>query len=624
MAPAPAAGGRVSWFSLKPLTAEGLVDILASVKPIRRNLRIAAFVLLTALLWVDCGRPKKDPPAERQKSSAVSVEAMRDLIRERATLFNGKGRVLCGNEYLCGSPVLPQFYEARDFVPAWIAEGRPTEAMDDLVAAIREAWRSGLDPAAYRLSRVQSLVEDLKNGRGPNDPEGFVDLDMILTDSYLLLASHLESGVVDPETIKAKWFIKTRQADLPALLRDALAAGAIKESLYALTPRHPWYGSLEDALLHAFEIQKKGGWGEVPAGPTLKKGATGPRVEALLRRLLASGDMPAVESTAAAPAVFDDILVGGVKRFQARHGLEPDGTVGPATIETLNVPVEHRIDQIKANLERWRWLPSDFGERFVLVNIASFTLDVIENGRSVLRMPVIVGRDYRETPVFGAKMTYLILNPTWTVPPKLAVEDILLKVKEDPGYLAAKKIRVFSDWTEKAVEVDPATIDWFALGAARFPYQLRQDPSPENSLGRIAFMLPNSYSVYLHDTPERWLFQRAERILSSGCIRLADPIGLAEYLLAGEAGWDRQGIMDAIEKGETWNVRLSRPIPVFLVYLTAWVDDRGVVQFQRDVYGRDNRLIRALAEPPLSPRPDGTDIHVDKVGLGVVPHPAGF
>ncbi len=588
--------------------------------------RIAATVFLAAFFLVDGGRPKKAPPAESLKSAAVSVEEMRDLIRERTTLFDGKGRVLCGNEILCGSPVLPRFYEAGNFVPAWIAGGHPTAAMDDLVAAIREAWKEGLDPAAYRLSRVQSLVEDLKNGRGPNDPAGFVDLDMILTDSFLLMASHLETGVVDPETIKAKWFIKTRQADLPTLLRNALADGAIRQSLHALTPRHPWYGSLEDALLRALEIQKRGGWGEVPEGPTLKKGATGPRVEALSRRLIASGDLPAVESPLepATPAVFDDILVGGVKRFQARHGLEPDGSVGPATIETLNVPVERRIDQIKANLERWRWLPSNFGERFILVNIASFTLDVIENGRSVLRMPVIVGRDYRETPVFGADMTYLLLNPTWTVPPKLAVEDILQKVQKDPGFLVEKKIRVFSDWTEKATEVDPTTIDWFGLSAARFPYQLRQDPSPENSLGRIAFMMPNSYSVYLHDTPEKGLFGRAERILSSGCIRLADPMGLAEYLLAGEAGWDRKGIMDAIEKGATQIVRLSRPVPVFMVYLTAWVDGRGVVQFQRDVYGRDSQLIRALAEPPPSPSPDGTDVHVDKVGLGVVPNPSRF
>lgn len=553
---------------------------------------------------------------------------MRALIRERTTLFDGRRRVFCGNEYLCGSPVLPRFYEARDFVPAWLAGGGPTAAMDDLVSAIREAWKSGLDPEAYRLSRVQSLVEDLKKGRGPKDPEGFVDLDMILTDSFLLLASHLESGVVDPETIKAKWFIKTRQADLSAVLQDALAAGAIKESLNALTPRNPWYGSLEEALMSTVEIQKKGGWGEVPAGPTLKKGATGPRVEALLRRLSAGGDLPAVESSAgpaaALPPVFDDALVEGLKRFQARHGLEPDGSAGPATIEALNVPVERRIDQIKANLERWRWLPLNFGERFVLVNIASFTLDVIENGRSVLRMPVIVGRDYRETPVFGAAMTYLLLNPTWTVPPKLAVEDILQKVQKDPGFLEEKKIRVFSDWTEKATEIDPATIDWMGLSATRFPYQLRQDPSPENSLGRIAFMMPNSYSVYLHDTPDKGLFERAERILSSGCIRLADPIGLAEYLLAGQADWDRPAILNAIDEGATRIVRLSRPVPVFMVYLTAWVDDRGVVQFQRDVYGRDSRLIRALSEPPPSPRPDGTDVHVDKAGLRVISHPPGF
>jgi murein L,D-transpeptidase YcbB/YkuD len=638
------------------LTARKFVDILISVKEKHRNLRIAWLVIIAGLLVIECGRPQKDAPGESPKSAAVSLRAMRDLIRERTTLFDGKGRVFCGNEYLCGSPVLPRFYEAGDFAPAWIEEGRPTAAMEDLVLAIREAWTFGLDPAAYRLSRIQTLVEDLKSGRGPSDLEGLVDLDMILTDSFLLMASHLESGVVDPETIKADWFIRIRRPDLPVLLRSALSTGAIRNTLRALHSRYPWYQALESALLSAYEIQKKGGWGEVPEGPMLKKGATGPGVEALARRLSAGGDMPSVAGATgfargaisallarglyprpsrwprapvmtaapAAPAVLDDTLVAGVKRFQARHGLDPDGSVGRATIAAMNVPVERRIDQIKANLERWRWLPSDFGDRNVLVNIASFTLDVIDAGRSVLRMPVIVGRDYRETPVFGAEMTYMVLNPMWTVPPKLAVEDILRKVQEDPGYLASKKIRVYSDWTDRATEVDPATIDWFKLSADHFPYMLRQDPSSQNSLGKIAFMLPNAYSVYLHDTPERWLFERAERVLSSGCIRLANPIGLAEYLLSGETGWDRQKILDEIGKGETRIVRFSRPVPVFMVYLTAWVDDRGVVNYQRDVYGRDAPLIRALSEPPPSPRSDGTDVHVDEVGLGIVSHSARF
>jgi murein L,D-transpeptidase YcbB/YkuD len=563
------------------------------------NIRLIILPLFAVLAFADCGRPKKNAPVENAKAVTVSVEAMRDIIRQRATLFDGLGRVFCGNEVLCGSSVLPRFYAARDFVPAWTEAGRPTAAMDELVAAIRDIWRAGLDPGDYRLSRIQSLVDDLKNGRGPNDPEGFVDLDMILTDSFLLMASHLESGIVNPQTIKADWFIKSRQADLAVVLRDALASGAIGEALQALHPRHPWYQSLKDTLPSVFEIQKKGGWGEVPAGPPLKKRATGPRVEALRSRLTAAGDMPVVESTVgpSAPAVFDDAMVEGVKRFQLRHSLEPDGVVGGATIEAMNVPVERRIDQIKANLERWRWLPFDFGERYILVNIASFSLEIIENGRSVMRMPVIVGRDYRETPVFGANMTYLVLNPTWAVPRKLAVEDILPNVRKDPGYLAAKMIRVFPDGTKQASEIDPTTIEWTQLSADYFPYQLRQDPGPVNALGRIAFMLPNVYSVYLHDTPEPWLFQRAERGFSSGCIRVADALGLAEHLLAAEKGWDRPGIMAALETGKTRVVKLSRPVPVVLVYHKAWADDQGIMHFQRDAYGRDEPLIRALAEP---------------------------
>ncbi len=238
-----------------------------------------------------------------------------------------------------------------------------------------------------------------------------------------------------------------------------------------------------------------------------------------------------------------------MKAFQRRHGLEPDGAVGAATAAALNVPASARVAQVRANLERWRWITQDLGERYILINVADFRVSVVEGSREVLSMPAIVGRDYRRTPEFSGKLSYVEINPSWTVPPKLAREDILPKVRKDPFYLADKGIRVFKDWSRGAPEIDPDEIDWSKVKGETMSFKFRQDPGPENALGRIKFMFPNKFDVYLHDTPERWLFARAVRDFSSGCIRVAKPMELAEYVLRDDPEWGRERIQEALETG---------------------------------------------------------------------------
>jgi len=257
-------------------------------------------------------------------------------------------------------------------------------------------------------------------------------------------------------------------------------------------------------------------------------------------------------------------------------------------------------------MERWRWLPQDLGDRYILVNVANFALDVMENRQSILTMRVVAGKPTRRTPFFSAQMTNVVLSPHWYVPPTIAIQDKLPLIRRDPGYAARQNLKIFRDGPGGATRVDPRAIDWSSVSARNFPYRLRQDPGPRNALGRVKFMFPNPYHVYLHDTPSRELFARTERAFSSGCIRLEKPVELAEYLLRDDPQWSRQRILAGIEKGREQVVYLPAPIPVYLFYWTTWVSDEGVVHFRKDIYERDRVLDGALQKAVPSVPGEGT------------------
>ena len=297
--------------------------------------------------------------------------------------------------------------------------------------------------------------------------------------------------------------------------------------------------------------------------------------------------------------LFDEALEKAVKRFQQRHGLTADGAAGAATRAELNVSADRRVDQLELNLERWRWLPQDLGRRHILVNIPAFELEVLEEDAAVLAMRVVVGvpDSGQHTPVFSDTMRYLVLNPYWQVPDDIARKDLLAHVQRDSTYLTQQKIRVFKGWGPEAKEVDPATVEWSAITADNFPYRLRQDPGPINSLGRIKFMFPNKFNVYLHDTPSRPLFGRTRRDFSHGCIRIQKPIELALYLLRKDSRWNREALLGALDEVVDRTVPLPEPIPIHLLYWTAWADENGTIEFRRDIYGRDAPLLEALRAP---------------------------
>jgi murein L,D-transpeptidase YcbB/YkuD len=321
------------------------------------------------------------------------------------------------------------------------------------------------------------------------------------------------------------------------------------------------------------------------------------RVPTVRARLSATGDLPGAVRPGASDTsrVFDPALAGAVRAFQRRHLLADDGTLGAGTLAAMNVPIRTRIDQIRVNLERARWIFHDLADSFVIVNVAAFRTYLVAKGQVVWSARCQVGKEARQTPIFRDDMRYVVFNPTWTVPPGILAKDILPSLQRgDLGVLQRKRLEVID---RQGRVVSPGSVRWSQVRASSCPYTFRQDPGPNNALGRVKFMFPNAYSVYLHDTPSRDLFESPSRAFSSGCIRVEHPLELAERVLA-DPKWSAAAIERTVDGGKTVTVNLRRPLPVLLLYWTAFPTGEGRrVGFARDIYGRDAPIQRALEGP---------------------------
>ncbi len=560
----------------------------------RRFVALAAVCGLASLIAAACARPRTEvvPPTEMARAA----------LEKRIGPAGTPGPVLCRTDRICGSDVLPGFYRKRDLRPAWIDDALELGNARAFVAALALVIDDGLDPENYHRAAIVELLGTIDRAAQRTPPqaraEDLADLEMLLTDGFLLCGSHLLHGQVDPATFHSDWHIKGRVEDLAAALEKGLAANDIPGALNSLRPGSPQYTGLRTACARCRAQIRAGGWPAFPAGPKLIKRDRGPRVEALRKTLEAMGELPEALPSAPAddPDLFDGRLEAAVKSFQLRHGLDPDGVVGVDTEVSLNVSASGRLTQIRANLERWRWVTEDLGDRYVLVNIAGYFVWVIEAGRPVLSMNAIVGKAYRQTPEFSSRITRVTIDPSWNVPPKLAREDILPHIKEDPGYLRKMGFRVFASWVDGASELDPASIDWARITEDNLTYKFSQDPGPLNALGRLVVTFPNPFDVYMHDTPAHGLFLRAVRDFSSGCIRVEKALDLVAYILRDDPDWPRDKILAAIDAGETIDIPVPKPLNVHVLYWTAWLGDDDLIQFREDVYLRDAALLKALQE----------------------------
>jgi murein L,D-transpeptidase YcbB/YkuD len=508
------------------------------------------------------------------------------LLRERLATLGGEAAPAIGEVALAAVPVLDDFYRQRGYEYAW----REDHQLSGLRRLVERSRESGLSPSSFNLEEVEALL----GGGSPESLSGEsrVSAEILLSDSLLRVIHHHQFGKVDPQSIDESW----NHAEGPTAARlatdlgRALAAGDLEAEVVAMWRQPAFYSRLKEGLAQYRKLASAGGWPRVPDGPLLRPGMSDARVPVIRERLRVTGDYAG--GGGAEPRHYDAALERAVRAFQARHTLGVDGVVGPATLAAMNVSAEQRVDQIRANLERMRWVGGTLTGDYLLVDIAAQEVELYRDGKPSWSSRAIVGRPERQTPVFRDRVEYLELNPTWTVPPTILKEDVLPKARRDPGAVREKGLEVID---HKGNRVAPEDVDW-TVAHDRLPYMLRQPPGPENALGQVKFMFPNRHSVYLHDTPSRNLFGKAQRAFSSGCVRVERPFELAELLL-DDPKWTQSRFSSLIETKRPTTVHLKRPVPVILSYWTAEGDEEGMVRFREDIYGRDASVLAALERP---------------------------
>jgi murein L,D-transpeptidase YcbB/YkuD len=484
--------------------------------------------------------------------------------------------------------VIPRLYQQRDYRPAWFG----THAVDELFQALNNGIAQGFQPSDFHLPQLIDLHDAAKSG-GDEDVAAF---DVLASDAATKLASYLFFGKVDPGAVDSGW-----NFDKPVIKRDPatvinqyLNGDGFSALIELITIHNAQYQQLVDALAQYRKIAFSGGWPKVPDSETIKPGRIGSEIAQLRERLAGEGVLnegqilPAVEDSETDPAwVYDAHLQADVEAFQTRHGLAVDGVIGPKTFVNLNRTAQERVDQLRLSLERGRWLMRDLDEEFVLVNIAGARTYMILSDGSVWTTRSITGSQYRKTPVFRDNIKYMEFNPTWTVPNSILRKDKLARIRKDSGYLSRNG---YSVRDKNGSEISASAVDWSSSNPA---VTLVQRPGPNNALGLVKFMFPNAHAVYLHDTNDHSLFDRNERNLSSGCVRLEQPFEFASLLMEGAPGWSAEKMQSILKSGKTTRVDLPEPMPVLLTYWTAWVEE-GEVHFREDIYERDGPILAAL------------------------------
>ncbi len=502
-----------------------------------------------------------------------------------------------------------KFYRERQFRLGWFKEHQLVPQAQTMLTVIAKAKDDGLDPKRYQDSNLPKLLTEFKTVQDTARRNALErQIDVTLSGTYFSWASDYYRGVANPRDTKNEaWKVKRNKIKLDHALMTILRERESTYPYYDFAPLHPEYEHLKKALALLRARQQAGGWPILPATTNLRPGQASPVVGLLRQRLLGTdAAVPAASPTApaqvlpvnntvpAAPAAeaYSPELVNAVKGFQRDAGLPPTGIVNGETLRQLNVPLTARINQVILNMERWRWLPKKFEPDYLLVNIPEYRLHVYEQGKEALTMRVIVGKTLTATPVFSDKMEYVVLSPYWNVPFSIIENELRAKLIANPHYLDRLDMEVVKGYGRKATVIDPTTIDWATITQNDFKYTLRRRPGPQNDLGEVKFLFPNSQDIYLHDTPHDELFSQTARNFSHGCVRVEEPVKLATYLLRKDPNWSLEAIQDTIAQRREKYITLKEKLPVYLVYLTAWADANGHAHFRNDIYGHDKALAK--------------------------------
>jgi len=521
----------------------------------------------------------------------------------RALIEAGAAPELRWPDFATYQDLARKFYDAGGYAPVWTSNGQPTAQASAMIAQFKNAASKGLDPNDYDAANWDARLRKLGPSATPTDVASF---DLALTFCAMRYISDLHIGRVNPQNLKFGLNVGTHTYDLPEVLRkQVIGAADVNAVIQSFEPPYAGYQRTETALAEYTKLAARGDGIPlpIPARP-VRLGDRYAGMNQLMWRLCQLGDLPPAPDAMAAPPtslgppqIYDATAVAGVEHFQKRHGLEPDGVLGRGTIAALNQPLSKRVMQLELTLERYRWIPPNFPQPPIIVNIPEFRLRTMRRQpASFLSMRVVVGKAYHhKTPVFAQNMRYVIFRPYWDVPPSIQQAELVPKIRRNPGYLAKENYEVVD--ASGRVVTDGAVSADVLNGLRSGAYRIRQKPGPKNALGLIKFIFPNAYNVYLHSTPSPQLFARARRDFSHGCIRVEHPVDLAVWVLRDIPGWTRDKVIATMNDPSKNNLKviLPKPIPVLILYSTAVVEPDNEVHFFDDIYGYDAELEDALA-----------------------------
>ncbi len=472
-------------------------------------------------------------------------------------------------------PSLEEAYLQNEFDLFW----KNKVQIDQFITILSEVSNDGLIADDYHYSELLAL----RKSQGKSSE---IDFEIMLSDAFLLYSSHLINGKLNPKNIDPEWHvIKTEINPVPFLFE--IKSVSLESIIEQISPLNENYHLFKKELKRLKSMTKFPSPNRIEKGVILKEGMIDDRIISVRRQLHYLNYLEQNDQSNS----YDKPLLAAIIQFQEDNGLEAKGVIGNLTIDALNVTVADKIEIVKANMERMRWLPRKMPEYYLYVNIADYSLELVRNDKIVKKHKVIVGKTARKTPVFSAKLNYLVINPTWTVPPTILKNDVIPESRRSIDYLAGKNIGIYDS---KGDKIDPSIIDW--NGKAVYGYTFRQAAGPSNALGAVKFIFPNKYDVYLHDTPSKELFDRSERAFSSGCVRVQDPLSLAEVLLNDQKQYSLSKIQELVKIGVTKTIILQEKPDVFLIYQTAWGMTDGKIAYRKDIYERDKALINALKE----------------------------
>ncbi|GJL84972.1 MAG: murein L,D-transpeptidase [Micavibrio sp.] len=547
---------------------------------ILNGLSIILIVLSTGLLGFSASSMGQyiDPVAEAARSEKAS-------FLMKASLGNALSSGRIGKTRFHDSKAMQVYYDTRGSQPFWMGDRRSYSHAEKFLEVLETSWTHGLNPYNYHIEKIRDQIEN------PNMLKK-AELELLLTDAFIRYARDLSGIRVNPKSIKLDpddWRAPMQSYDILGFLSDR---NRFDKALKAIEPKSTTYKKLQKELIRLSEQDVEVYEQHLPIifGGLMKPGWGHKAIPKLRARM----GLPQPERN---KGKYDDALAAAVMKFQRANELEPDGIIGDKTLQLLNRTKNDKMLQLVANMERLRWVEEQKPDRFIVVNIPSATLWALDQGRVKLEMPVIVGSPWRRTRTFKTEVRGVRLNPKWTIPPTVKKFDILPKVQENSNYLSDKGIELFRGYGRNAITLDPASIDWNNVSTKELHgIRMVQTPGEHNPLGRVRILMPNDYNMYLHDTNHPEYFDKPERAVSSGCIRMKYPEKVASFVMGREQGWNQNYMDEVFETNKETDHKVAERMPVYVLYYTAWIGDKGQVVYGTDVYNYDNKLIDLLAD----------------------------